>query len=143
MPIPDFQTIMLPFVQTLDDGKTWTMKELTERLAIHFNLSDSERHELLPSGLQTVFSNRVAWAKSHLKNAGLICRGRHMTRTHSRIACWPAFFDYLWGPLMADTPSSQFASAKLAKSAVAKLKVVIHSARHIVPGFEIEASDER
>jgi restriction system protein len=72
MAIPDFQTIMLPFVQTLGDGQTWTMKELTERLAIHFNLTDSERHELLPSGSQTVFSNRVAWAKSHLKNAGLI-----------------------------------------------------------------------
>jgi len=72
MGIPDFQTIMLPFVKTLDDGQTWTMKDLTERLAIHFNLSDSERHELLPSGQQTIFSNRVAWAKSHLKNAGLI-----------------------------------------------------------------------
>ncbi len=72
MAIPDFQTIMLPFVQALNDGQTWTMKELTERLAIHFNLSDSERHELLPSGSQTVFSNRVAWAKSHLKHAGLI-----------------------------------------------------------------------
>ena len=62
---------------------------------------------------------------------------------NSRIGCRPAFFDYLWAPLMADTPRSQFASAKLAKSAVAKLKVVIHSACHIVPRFGIEASDEQ
>jgi len=63
---------MLPFVQALNDGQVWMMKELTERLASQFDLTDSERHELLPSGSQTVFSNRVAWAKSHLKHAGLI-----------------------------------------------------------------------
>ncbi len=48
------------------------MKDLTEQLATQFALSDAERHELLPSGQQTLFSNRVAWAKSHLKYAGLI-----------------------------------------------------------------------
>ena len=72
MAIPDFQSIMLPFMQTLEDGQTWTMKDLTERLTTHYNLTDVERHELLPSGQQAIFSNRVAWAKSHLKNAGLI-----------------------------------------------------------------------
>lgn len=69
---PDFQTIMLPFLQTLANGQILAVKELTELLAIHFKLTDSDRHELLPSGQQTIFSNRVAWAKSHLKNAGLI-----------------------------------------------------------------------
>jgi restriction system protein len=72
MAIPDFQTIMLPFLQTLTDGQTWAMKDLTERLTFHFNLTEAERHELLPSGQQSIFSNRVAWAKSHLKNAVLI-----------------------------------------------------------------------
>ena len=72
MAIPDFQTVMLPFMKTLEDGQLWTMKDLTERLATDFNLTDSERHELLPSGQQSIFSNRVAWAKSHIKNAGLI-----------------------------------------------------------------------
>jgi restriction system protein len=72
MPIPDFQTIMLPFLQLLADDKTRTVKDVTEGLANHFNLSDQERHELLPSGMQSLFSNRVAWAKSHLKHAGLI-----------------------------------------------------------------------
>jgi len=72
MAIPDFQTVMLPFMKTLQNGQLWTMKDLTEQLAVHFNLTDSERHELLPSGQQSIFSNRVAWAKSHIKNAGLI-----------------------------------------------------------------------
>lgn len=55
------------------------MKEVTSLLAAHFQLSDSELAELLPSGQQTVFSNRVAWAKAHLKMAGLVdnpSRGR-------------------------------------------------------------------
>lgn len=58
--------------QVMASGLVLAVKELTELLAIHFKLTDSDRHELLPSGQQTIFSNRVAWAKSHLKNAGLI-----------------------------------------------------------------------
>ncbi len=63
---------MLPFIQSLQSGETRTVRDVTESLAVHFGLSDEERHELLPSGQQSIFSNRVAWAKSHLKNAGLI-----------------------------------------------------------------------
>jgi restriction system protein len=70
--VPDFQAVMLPFLESLQDGKERTMRELTELLAIHFKLTEEDRLELLPSGQQPVFSNRVAWAKSHLKNAGLI-----------------------------------------------------------------------
>ena len=72
MAIPDFQSVMLPFLETLRDGKERIMRELTEALAVRFGLTDVERQELLPSGQQTLFSNRVAWAKSHMKNAGLI-----------------------------------------------------------------------
>lgn len=72
MAIPDFQTIMLTFIRLLNDQQTWTTRDLTDRLAVHFELTESERHQLLPSGQQAIFTNRVAWAKSHLKNAGLI-----------------------------------------------------------------------
>lgn len=71
MPIPDFQSVMLPALEKLADGKEWTMRDLTSSLADHFNLTEVERQELMASG-QTVFSNRVAWAKTHLKNAGLV-----------------------------------------------------------------------
>jgi restriction system protein len=70
---------MLPFLEALQDGQERTMREVTDALAARFTLTDEERLALLPSGQQTVFSNRVAWAKSHLKNAGLIdnpVRGR-------------------------------------------------------------------
>src|SRR6516165_8232290 len=79
MAIPDFQSVMLPLVKLLGDGKERTIREATNLLAESFQLTDQEREELLPSGQQSIFSNRVAWAKSHLKAAGLIqnpVRGR-------------------------------------------------------------------
>ena len=79
MAIPDFQSVMLPLVKNLGDGQERTMREVTNLLAESFQLTDQEREELLPSGQQSIFSNRVAWAKSHLKAAGLLdnpVRGR-------------------------------------------------------------------
>ena len=55
------------------------MKEMVDLLAQRFSLTDAELEELLPSGQQAIFSNRVAWTKTHLKNAGLVdnpSRGR-------------------------------------------------------------------
>jgi restriction system protein len=43
-----------------------------ERLAEDFKLSQEERTLLIPSGRQTTFSNRVAWAKSYLIKAALL-----------------------------------------------------------------------
>ena len=61
MPIPDFQSVMLPLVKILGDGQERTMREVTDLLAESFHLTDHEREELLPSGQQSIFSNRVAW----------------------------------------------------------------------------------
>jgi len=72
MAVPDFQSVMLPFLETLQDGQERTMRELTEALAGHFKLTEEQLQEHLPSGPQSLFYNRVAWAKTHLKNAGLI-----------------------------------------------------------------------
>jgi restriction system protein len=70
--VPDFQSVMLPFLDTLQDSKERTMRELTDLLSLRFNLSEEDRQAHLPSGPQPLFYNRVAWAKTHLKNAGLI-----------------------------------------------------------------------
>ena len=72
MSIPDFQTVMLPLLVHLSDGKDHSNQETLRSLADHFQLTDDELAQLLPSGLQAVFTNRIAWAKSHLKAAGLI-----------------------------------------------------------------------
>ncbi|MFZ0393979.1 MAG: restriction endonuclease [Terracidiphilus sp.] len=71
MPIPDFQTLMLPVLK-LAAEKEWRVSEAVKRLAEDFKLSQEEQTALLPSGRQTTFSNRVAWAKSYLVQAGLI-----------------------------------------------------------------------
>jgi restriction system protein len=72
MTIPDFQTIMLPFLKFAGDGKEHSKRETTEYLAHAFHLTDAERRVLLPSGKQELFDNRVGWARTYLINAGLI-----------------------------------------------------------------------
>jgi restriction system protein len=72
MPIPDFQTIFLPLLELLKDGKPHPFQELRPLLADHFRLTDEERNELLPSGRDRRFDNRAGWARTHLKKAGLI-----------------------------------------------------------------------
>lgn len=72
MPIPDYQTIMLPLLKAAQDGAEHTMRSTVERLAVEFRLTQEEQTELLPSGQQAIFTNRVAWARFYLKKAGLI-----------------------------------------------------------------------
>jgi len=72
MSIPDFQSIMLPLMQLASNGKEHSFRDSVEYLAKFFNLSDDERKELLPSGQQPTFDNRVGWAKTHLIKAGLL-----------------------------------------------------------------------
>lgn len=72
MAIPDFQTIMRPLLVCLANGEMQSGRETVEVLSKHFQLSDEEQAELLPSGQQPIFTNRIAWAKAHLKKAGLL-----------------------------------------------------------------------
>ncbi len=70
--IPDFQSIMLPFLKIISDGEEHTTIETNQKLAEHFHLTIEDLNEYLPSGAQKTFPNRVAWAKSYLKMAGLL-----------------------------------------------------------------------
>lgn len=72
MAIPDFQTIMLPLVQFASDGKEHSLREAIDYLANYFQLTKEERKELLPSGRQATFDNRVGWSRTHLTKAGLL-----------------------------------------------------------------------
>ena len=76
MPIPDYQTIMLPLLRFASDGAEHSLRDAIETLADNFNLSNVERRALLPSGQQEVFSNRVGWARTYMKKAGLLCTTR-------------------------------------------------------------------
>ncbi|HSY09764.1 MAG TPA: winged helix-turn-helix domain-containing protein, partial [Candidatus Dormibacteraeota bacterium] len=72
MPVPDFQSMMLPFLQFAADGKEHDLSEAADYLAKQFKLSYEDRDELLPSGNQSRLDNRVGWIRTHFKNAGLI-----------------------------------------------------------------------
>lgn len=72
MAIPDFQSIMLPLLRYCADGSEHDISQTTDALADQFKLTEDERKALLPSGVQEVFRNRVAWAKADLKMAGLL-----------------------------------------------------------------------
>jgi restriction system protein len=72
MPVPDFQSLMSPLLKLAGDGREHALAEVREVLAQEFNLSDADREELLPSGRQSKFANRVAWAKVYLQQAGLL-----------------------------------------------------------------------
>lgn len=72
MTVPDYQRILLPLLQLTGDGKEHLLSEAYEVLADYFDLTDTEREELLPSGRQTRFDNRVSWARTYLTKAGLL-----------------------------------------------------------------------
>ncbi|MBI5894174.1 MAG: restriction endonuclease [Deltaproteobacteria bacterium] len=72
MAIPDYQSVMLPFLKFVSDEIEHSLREIVENLAQSFNLSEEERRELLPSGQMSIFYSRVGWARTYLKKAGLI-----------------------------------------------------------------------
>jgi len=72
MTIPDYQQIMLPLLKFAGDKKEHTTHDVTEHLSKYFNLTEKEKSELLPSGEQTIVSNRVSWARTYLKKSGLL-----------------------------------------------------------------------
>jgi restriction system protein len=72
MPIPDYQSIMLPLLKMAGDGKEHRIRDAINDLAAQFGLSEQERKELLPSGVDRIFDNRIGWGRTYLKKAGLI-----------------------------------------------------------------------
>lgn len=72
MSVPDYQSIMLPLLTIAGDGQEHSLREVIEALASQFSLTTDDRKELLPSGRQAKFDNRVGWARTYLKKAGLL-----------------------------------------------------------------------
>lgn len=63
---------MLPLLNQVADKKQYLLKELILVLGQHFKLTEEELNELLPSGSALLFANRVGWARTYLKKAGLL-----------------------------------------------------------------------
>jgi len=70
--IPKYEEIMLPLLKYLADCKEHGLSETHDFLAEQFKWTDDELRELLPSGKQTIFRNRVGWARTYMKKAGLL-----------------------------------------------------------------------
>ncbi|MCC7274670.1 MAG: restriction endonuclease [Alphaproteobacteria bacterium] len=78
MPIPDYQSLMLPVLKLAANAER-RVPELDAELAAQFGLTEEEKTRRLPSGKQTILHNRVHWAKFYMTKAGLIAaptRGR-------------------------------------------------------------------
>ena len=72
MAVPKFFEFFGGFLHAVEDGEMHSAREVREHLASFMNISASDRAEMLPSGKQTTFDNRVAWARTYLDKAGLI-----------------------------------------------------------------------
>lgn len=72
MAIPDYETLMLPVLQHVSDGKEYPLKAITAHMAESFKLTVEEREQRIPSGQSTYIQNRTGWAKTYLKMAGLL-----------------------------------------------------------------------
>lgn len=85
MAVPDFPSMFVPFLQIVSDGNEHHIKEITEAVADRMKLSKEDREAILPSGSQRRLANRVGWARTHLKHAGLIeYLGRGMMKITDR-----------------------------------------------------------
>jgi restriction system protein len=82
MGVPDFQSVMLPLLRLASDEQEHALREAIDALGDEFSLTEADRKELLPSGRQASFNNRVGWARTYLTKAGLIELPR---RGHFRI----------------------------------------------------------
>jgi len=72
MPVPEFQTFMLPVLEIHRDGAVHHLPDHYDAIAKHLNIADEDRREMLASGRQSKFENRIGWARTFLKKAGLL-----------------------------------------------------------------------
>ena len=72
MTVPKYYELMKPLLEEIGDGKTYTISDVCNKLAHRLDLSNDDLAETLPSGRQSVFINRVGWARTYLKKAGLV-----------------------------------------------------------------------
>src|SRR5271156_6479157 len=72
MPIPDYQSLMLPVLKVVADGKERSVAEIRKHIATELKLSEEDLSERLASDATTVFLNRIGWAVQYLKEAAAI-----------------------------------------------------------------------
>lgn len=76
MPIPDFQKVMRPLLSSVADKAEHSLKDVKKVLVAHFGITEDELREKIPSGRAFLFDNRLGWANTYLKKAGLVSSSR-------------------------------------------------------------------
>ena len=76
MAVPDYQSLMLPALRALEDSTELALRDTRARIAVSEGLTSGDTREMLRSGLQTAFANRVGWAMTYMVHAGLVERIR-------------------------------------------------------------------
>jgi restriction system protein len=147
MAVPEFQSFFKPLLDIASDGKEHSMKEVREKIATEFKLSTEDLSELLPSGTQTKFDNRVAWAKSYFVQAKVLEsprraylniteRGKHLhSQGHERIdikvlSQYPEFIEFYNPPKQsknAQIETPQELSSETPEEILQKAYQSIHS----------------
>ena len=132
MSLPKYNELYSPFLAAIQDGMPHNISKVKDAIAEQLQLSDESLAEQLPSGTQSVFANRVGWAKTYLKKAGLIespkrafvsitSEGKKLLASGVDITDsylmekYPAFKDFKKGPSEL-SPESQVASSPLTAS---------------------------
>lgn len=130
MAIPDYQTVMRPLLQICSDGQEHRIRDLIEMLAAEFKLTAEELAQLVPSGTDRAFGNRVRWATFHLKRAALLeqpargvlritLRGMEVLKSGDRIdASYLRGFDELQATQQRPQPAQPVSAAKAQADAV-------------------------
>lgn len=72
MAIPTYERIMLPLLEVLKDNKVYTNNECIDILARKLNITEEEKNLCFRSGKKKIFYDRVNWAKTYMKKAGLV-----------------------------------------------------------------------
>jgi restriction system protein len=96
MAVPAFHQFLHPLLEVLSDGKEYRVADVYERLADHMSLTAEDRAEVLPSGKQRRYANRIGWAKTYLTKASLLDsprrgsvriteRGRQVLQANQRV----------------------------------------------------------
>ncbi len=72
MAVPDFQSLMLPLLKMVSDGQEHSLRALVDVLAMQLKLTDDDKNEMLPGHTKTKFYDRIGWARTYMKMAGLL-----------------------------------------------------------------------
>jgi restriction system protein len=72
MPLPDYQSFMLPLLELAADRQEHVFRDAINALADRFKLTETERKLPMPSGTKPLLDDRIGWAKTYLTKAGLL-----------------------------------------------------------------------